>query len=263
MIRSHDKALIGLRSARSRRRLTVLAGAGALSLALGAIGCSTTEQQQPNIISKAQGAQNPVPEFSGFLGDYSLLQPGGEGQALYRYVAPGVNWSQYNAVMIDPVTFWAGSDSSVSPEVQQELCAYFYNKLREDLVKHFQVVDQTGPGVMRLQVAITDVSSAIPVLRTASVVIPQMRIVSRLKQLATGSFSFVGSARAEMKLTDANTGAILAEALDQQMGGNAIKTAATWQWGDAERAFNHWCDILSTRLNELHTTGAITTSATS
>jgi hypothetical protein len=51
--------------------------------------------------------------------------------------------------------------------------------------------------------------------------------MSRLKQLATGSFSFVGSARAEMKLTDASTGAFLAEALDQQTGGNALKTAAT------------------------------------
>lgn len=240
-----------------------MAGATALGLVFASFGCSTTEQQQPNIISKTQGAQNPVPQFSGFLGDYSLLQPGGEAPALYRYVAPGVNWSQYNAVMINPVTFWAGQDSSVSPEVQQELCAYFYSKLREDLVKHFQVVDQPGPGVMRLQVAITDVSSAIPVLRTASVVIPQMRLMSRLKQLATGSFSFVGSVRAEMKLIDATSGAILAEALDQQMGGNAIKTAATWQWGDAERAFDHWCDVLSTRLNELHTTGTITTSATS
>lgn len=249
----------------SRMRITrsiVLAmGAAVLALLLGSIGCSTTEQQQPNIIAKAQGAQNPVPEFSGFLGDYSLLQPGGEGQALYRYVAPGVNWSQYNAVMIDPVTFWAAQDSSVSPEEQQQLTTYFYNKLRESMVKYFSVVDQPGPGVMRLQVAITEATSATPVLRTASVVIPQMRVVSRLKQFATGSFSFVGSARGEMKLTDSVTGVILAEALDQQMGGNALKTAATWQWQDAERAFDHWCDVMATRLNELHTNGAITTVA--
>jgi len=228
---------------------------------LAGAGCSTTQQQQPNIIAKAQGAQNPVPAFSGFLGDYSLLEPGGEGQALYRYVAPDVNWSQYNSIMIDPVTFWGGQDSSVSPEVQQELCTYFYNRLRESMVKYFQVVDQPGPGVLRLQVAITDVTAAVPVLRTASVVIPQMRIINRLKEVATGSFSFVGSARGEMKLTDSTSGAILAEALDQQMGGNALKTAATWQWQDAERAFDHWCDLMATRLNELHTTGTITTAA--
>ncbi|HVN90215.1 MAG TPA: DUF3313 domain-containing protein [Candidatus Binataceae bacterium] len=239
------------------RGLMVSAGLSALVLN----GCSTTQQMQPDIISKAQGAQNPVPQFSGFLGDYSLLSPGGEGQALYRYVAPDVNWQQYNSVMIDPVTFWAGNDTKVSPDEQQKLCTYFYNKLRESMVKYFQVVDQPGPGVMRLQVAITDASSAIPVLRTASVIIPQMRIVSRLKELATGSYSFVGSARGEMKLTDSVTGAILAEAMDQQMGGNALKTAATWQWQDAQRAFDHWCDLMATRLNELHTTGTIQTAS--
>ena len=77
--------------------------------------------------------------------------------------------------------------------------------------------------------------------------------------MTTGSFSFVGSARAEMKLTDATTGAILAEGLDQQMGGNAIRTAATWQWQDAERAMDHWCEVMTTRLNELHTSGTIAT----
>ena len=246
---------------RITRSIVLSMGAAALALLLGSIGCSTTEQQQPNIIAKAQGTQNPVPAFSGFLGDYSRLQPGGEEQPLYRYVAPGVDWSQYKAVMIDPVTFWGGQDSSVSPEEQQQLTTYFYNKLRESMVKYFSVVDQPGPGVMRLQVAITDATSATPVLRTTSVVIPQMRVVSRLKQFATGSFSFVGSARAEMKLTDSVTGMILSEALDQQMGGNAIKTAATWQWGDAERAIDGWCDVTATRLNELHTTGAITTGA--
>ncbi|MGH7841284.1 MAG: DUF3313 domain-containing protein [Candidatus Binataceae bacterium] len=237
------------------------AGAVALALMLGAIGCSTTQQEQPNIIEKVQGVNNPVPAFSGFLGDYSYLQRGGEGQALYRYVAPGVDWAQYKSVIIDPVTFWGAQDSSVSPEVQQELTAYFYNKLHESMAKYFTVVDAPGPSVMRLQVAITDASSAIPVLRTASVLIPQMRVVGRLKELVTGSFAFVGSARGEMKLTDSVSGAILAEALDQQMGGNAIKTAATWQWQDAERAMDHWCDLMATRLNELHTTGAITTAA--
>ena len=238
-----------------------LSGVAVFATLLVAAGCATTQQEQPNIIEKAQGVNNPVPQFSGFLGDYSLLQRGGEGQPLYRYVAPNVNWSQYNAVIIDPVTFWDAADSSVSPEEQQNLCTYFYEKLQESMAKDFQVVDQAGPGVMRLQVAITNASAAVPVLRTASVVIPQLRILNRLKEFATGSFAFVGSARGEMKLTDSVTGQILAEALDQQMGGNNIKTAATWQWQDTQRAIDHWCDLMATRLNELHTTGTITTTA--
>ena len=249
-----------LKNASQRRtglRFGWLVGAAALSLLAA---CSATQQMQPNILAKAQGAQNPVPAFSGFLGDYSLLQPGGKNQALYRYVNPSVNWNQYNAIMVDPVTFWGAQDSSVPPEDQAVLCEYFYNKLRENLVKYFSVVDQPGPGVMRLQVAITDATSATPILRTASVVIPQARLLTKIGELATGTPAFVGSARTEAKLTDSVTGTILAEALDERVGGNAIKTAATWQWGDAERIINHWCEVTAERLNQLHTTGAIATA---
>jgi hypothetical protein len=73
------------------------------------------------------------------LGHYGRLQPGGEGQALYRYVNPSANWSRYNSIIIDPVSFWDSDDSSISPQDQQDLCTYFYNKLREDMVKYFSV----------------------------------------------------------------------------------------------------------------------------
>jgi hypothetical protein len=234
-----------------------LVGGAALALVAG---CATTQQVYPNILAKAQGAQNPVPQFSGFLGDYSLLQPGGSRQALYRYINPSANWGQYNAVMIDPVTFWGSQDSSISPKDQEFLCAYFCNQLRQDLVKNVSMVDEPGPGVMRLQVAITDASAATPLLRTASVVIPQARLLNKVTELATGSFAFVGSARGEMKLTDSMSGTILAEALDKGVGGNNVQTAATWQWGDAERVIDQWCETMASKVTELRITGALASS---
>ncbi len=231
-----------------------------IGLIAGAIGCATTEQQQPSIIAKAQGAENSGPAFSGFLGNYGRLQPGGEGQALYKYVNPSANWSQYNAIIIDPVTFWDSEDSSVSPQDQQDLCSFFSNKLRDDMAKYFSVADQPGPGVLRLQVALTNAQAATPVLRTASVVIPQARILNKVTQLATGKFAFVGSARAEAKLTDSQTGDVLGEWLDQQVGGNNIKTAATWEWQDSERVMDNWSDRLSKGLNAQVHGGAVASS---
>jgi hypothetical protein len=231
-----------------------LVGAAAIGLVTS---CATTQQVQPNILEKAQGAQNPVPQFSGFLGDYSLLQPGGQDQALYQYINPSADWSQYNAVMIDPIPFWGGQNSSVSTKDQAFLSEYFYNKLHEDLAKNFSVVSEPGPGVMRLRVAITDASAATPVLRTVSVVIPDARLLNKIIELTTGKFVFVGGARAEMKVTDSTTGAILAEALDQRVGGSNIQTAATWRWGDAERVMDRWCDLAANAPNELHPSGTI------
>jgi hypothetical protein len=246
-----------------KRYLIGLGAVGMLSLGLllGVIGCSTTEQQQPNIIANAQGAQTPVPAFSGFLGYYGRLQPGGPGQALYRYVNPSANWSQYNAIIVEPISFWDSEDSSVSPEEQQLLCSYFTNQVKQDLVKYFSVVDQAGPGVMRLQAALTNASAATPVLRTVSVVIPQARLLNRLQSFATGKFAFVGSARVEAKLTDSQTGDVLAEFLDQQFGGNNVQTALTWQWQDTERIMNNWSSRFATLLNNQVHGGGTTASA--
>jgi hypothetical protein len=225
--------------------LVLALGAWAMSLT----GCSTTQAPQNPITQ--QEAPRAVPAFSGFLGDYTKLQVGSEGQAAYRYVNPSVNWSQYHAVMIAPVTFWGGDDSSVSPQDQETLCDYFQKSLADHLGKTYQIVDQPGPGVMKIEVAIVDPKAATPVLRTASVVIPQARLLSRVNQLATGSFSFVGSARAEGKITDSQSGEILAEAVDERMGGNAIQTAATWKWGDAERSMDYWSELMDKRLSAL------------
>jgi hypothetical protein len=91
------------------------------------------------------------------------------------YIDPNAEWKDYGKILIDPVQFASAPDSSISTEDQQALCSYFRNKLKEDLTKHFTIVDAAGPGVMRLQVALTDAPAATPVLRTITVVVPQAR----------------------------------------------------------------------------------------
>ena len=232
-----------------------------LAFAISLFGCSST-QAPANPITQPD-APRAVPAFSGFLGDYTKLQVGGENQVAYRYVNPSANWSQYHAVMIPPVTFWGSDQSSVSPQDQETLCDYFQKSLVEHLGKTYQIVDQPGPGVMKLEVALVDPKAATPMMRTASVVVPQARLLSRINQLATGSFSFVGSARAEAKITDSQSGEILAEAVDERMGGNSLETAATWKWGDAERAMDYWSELMDKRLSALTNGGSAGTGTAS
>jgi Protein of unknown function (DUF3313) len=231
------------------RFVTVAAITILATCAMTLSGCSTTQPLENPIIQR--DAPRAVPAFSGFLGDYTKLQVGGENQAAYRYVNPSVNWSQYHAVIVAPVTFWGSDNSKVSPEDQETLCDYFRKSLIDHLGKTYQIVDQPGPGVMKIEVALVDPEAATPVLRTASVIIPQARLLSRVKQFATGSFSFVGGARAEAKITDSQSGEILAEAVDERMGGNSLQTAATWQWGDVERVMDYWSELMDKRLSAL------------
>ena len=137
--------------------------------------------------------------------------------------------------MLQPVQYWDASDASVSAEDEQKLITYFHNQLQQVLQKNFTLVSSTGAGRAGTDVALINATTATPVLRSVSVVIPQTRLLNSLQSLATGSYAFVGSAEAEMKGVDGATGEFLAGAVDQRSGGIALSTAAQWQWGDAER----------------------------
>ncbi len=181
--------------------------------------------------------------------DCSLLTVGGKDQVGLRYINPAAQWSQYNKILIDPVTFWGGGSTKISASDQQMLVNYFSQQLNKELGQKFQIVTQPGPGVMKLNVAITDAEAATPVLRSISMIIPQAHMLANLKYLATGSMPFVGAAQAEAKVTDSVSGQILALAVDKRIGGGSFTTGFQWQWGDAENAVNHWAELTANRLS--------------
>jgi len=208
-----------------------------LVLGLALLGACTTTQKAPVTLA------------SGFLGaDRAKLTVGGENQAGLRYVNPAAQWMQYKKVMVAPVTFWGADTTKISATDQQTLVNYFQQQLREQLGKKFELVEQPGPGVMKVAVAMTDAEAATPVLRSISMIIPQAHMVSNLKYLATGTFPFVGAAQAEVKITDAVSGVTLAAAVDKQLGGGSIEAGFQWEWGDAENAINNWSERLADKL---------------
>jgi hypothetical protein len=194
---------------------------------------------------------------SGFLGDYSRLQPGSKekDQALLRYLNPAAQWQQYTKVMIDPVTFWGDEKSKVKPADQKVLTTYFRASLEKQFGQFFQIVNVAGPGVMRVQVALTDLESSTPGLRTISLVVPQARMLNMVQSLATGKYVGAGAAQAEARLTDAATGQILGEMLDKRLGGSSASSAASWEWGDAEVIMDQWAEKAAARIHAW-TTGA-------
>ncbi len=216
-----------------------LLGLAAVSL----VGCSATQK-----VAVKQGDVN-----CGFLGaECGKLTPMGKDDdktAGLRYVNPSAQWTQYNKLIIDPVTFWGGDSTKVSASDQQSLVNYFSQQLNEQLAKKFQIVTQPGPGVLKLSVALTDADAATPGLRSVSMIVPQAHMISNLKYLATGTFPFVGAAQAEAKITDAVSGQVLALVVDRRIGGGSFAAGFQWQWGDAENAINKWSEMAAERLS--------------
>ncbi len=231
---------------------TILAVALLAMFCVSVLGCSTTVESKPESAKELESGGALPPAVTNFFGDdASKLQPGPEGGAALAYINPNAQWSKYTKIQLMPVEFWAAADTKVSASDQQMLTSYMYNKLQEDLSKNFTIVSQPGPDVLTLRVALMDATTAVPGLRSISVIVPQARVLNGLQSLATGSYAFAGSAEAEMKATDSTTGELLAGAVDQRAGGLGLKSAASFQWGDTENVMDYWAQKIASRFLEL------------
>jgi hypothetical protein len=199
-----------------------------VSILVVASGCAATQQAKSV-------------EKSGFLGDYSLLKEGqrsmlsesAEDQALLVYKNPAADWRKYKKIQ--------SQLKDVSVEDRQRLAALMWSKLDEQLRKDYQMTSQPGPDVMRIQAAITEAGESSAVLDTVTSVIPQTRLLSGMKSVATGVSLFTGAAGVEMKVTDSESGTILVAAVDRR-GGTKSLSGVTNSWHDVEEAYRFWAE---------------------
>ena len=129
----------------------VFALAGVLLLL--ATGCTTTQRM----------AVSENPAVCGFLGQEACqdLAKGGKDQASLRWVNPTAPLTQYNKVIVDVVGFYGADLKKVKPKEHEALTALFQKTLTDALATKYQVVDQSGPGVMKVQAAILDAEARI------------------------------------------------------------------------------------------------------
>jgi hypothetical protein len=173
------------------------------------------------------------------------LQPGAKEEAGLRYVNPKGRFTQYDKVMIVVVGFFGGDPAKVSSKDEQRLTDLFYKHLHEALAQRYPVVDEAGPGVMKVEVALMDADAATPGARSVTMVVPQLRVLSAGYALVAGRYPFSGGGQAAARISDSVSEEVLGIAVDRRAGGGAIQTAAQWQWGDAENAIKLWSSLLA------------------
>ena len=214
----------------------------AAGVLLLSIGCATTHQARS--VSR-----------SGFLGDYSQLQPGKSGEAKLLYIHPTADFSKYDKVMIDRVQLWKSDEpdsplGSLSPKDQQFLVDTLYSSLEEKLSGDYEIVDQPGPGVLRIRAAVTEARKSKPVLDLASNVTPIGLGLTYSKRIVFGTHTSVGLVTGEMELLDSQTNERLAAAVDRRAGTKVLRGKFA-RWGDVKDAFDYWARRVQTRLAEL------------
>lgn len=229
------------RGQRMKMNRKVLLGLCILVMGIG--GCAETRQVKGDDIQ------------TGFLGpSSSLLKPGKEGEANLVYMNPKAKWAQYDKIMLEPVSVWIGKGREaegqggvIPPEDLKRLANLFYKKLSDQLSQDYSLVQTSGPGVMRLSLALTDVEHGMPLLDSVTTVLPIGIVMTAGQKMAGKTYSFVGKASLEGRIVDSQSGMLLGAGIDRRMGGKKLGKG-TGFWRDAENIFDYWAAKIRWRL---------------
>jgi len=218
--------------------MTLLLRVSFATLIVTALACAPTRQPRGEI----QG--------SGFLKDYSMLEPGKDDQAKLRYVDESADFAGYQSVMIDSVTLWSGPElSKLKPEEKQALVGHAYQALETALAKSFTIAKAPDAGTLRVRGAITEATGSAVAPDVVATIIPQVRLLSTLVGLPADTAMTVGEASAEIEVTDSLTNHLLAAGVDRRVGQRSV-TGLFDKWGDVKEAWDHWAEQLRARLVE-------------
>ena len=200
---------------------------------------------------------------TGFLTDYAALRPVPDGGGAMCWRRPDVDLKRYDKILIEriQVMLKPGSESKgIDPTDLKLLVDYFHNALVTAMPPQVQVVDQAGPGVLHVRIALTDLvptNIGDSLLGTA---VPYGFVAESVRasdRAPAGSTPYLGETGIEMQFRDGATGQILANAATRRSAGgyaadlnsNATGAAQTWasgylnsftSWSYAKDAFDKW-----------------------
>lgn len=111
------------------------------------------------ILAGCAGRTLKPEEQSGYLKDYSDVTEtlDANGRAIYRYISPKLDREHYQAVLIEPTVYYPKPEPTVqlTQATMDGIAAYLDNALHQTIGEKVKIVDKAGPGVVRLNVAIT------------------------------------------------------------------------------------------------------------
>jgi hypothetical protein len=236
-------------------RLSHVAFLGLPTICMLVIGFTVRAQDPPSQQQAANGR-----EVSRFLGDYSNLAPDPkDGDLLLYEKGDRSDLKRYNKFIPDPITIYLlpeAQSSGFDPDDMERQAKYFHADVTGELMKGgaYEIVTTAGPGVLELNVAITNVeptggnkNAAVKAATTDASVATVPGISLAVLRLSFGKVSIEG------EMVDSTSGDRLVAFVPSKggrrwfSGFNAYKKS-----GDIEAAFRSWVMDFRKRLDQAH-----------
>ncbi len=212
-------------------------------------------------------------EPKGFLSDYSNLKPEGADSKALIYENPQIDRSRYNKVMVERIKMFLAEDADykgIDPTELKELADYFHQAIVKALGDAYPVVEEKGPDVVRLRIAVTDIIPTKPEASVVSLVVPYVWIGEAGAGAAkgeAGSTPFVGEATVEMEALDSLSNEQIGAYIEHRVGKkyewtkgvergvkDYLRAYSTWAY--TKQAMDGWAQLVRRRMDESQGKGA-------
>ena len=204
-----------------------------------------------------------------------LLMPLAGDDAAQSWRAQGVDWTIYDKIFIDRIQVFVKEDSTdkgIDPTDLKMLIDYFYETLVKNIEPTTRIVDKTGPGVLVVKIAITDLMPTDYKLSMIGSLTPYAFVAEAASGPASGrpagSTPYLGECGIEAKFVDGSSGEIIAEFTDTKIGKkydvdtskSTVDAGEKWvngyldsftSWNYAKAAFDQWAELLRIRFDEV------------
>jgi hypothetical protein len=196
-------------------------------------------------------AQTQQPASSGFLADYSKLQPATDREGVRSWVDRSADFRQYSKVMFHPtvVVITPGPDyKGIQPDALKRMTDDFSAAFKKALSPAYQIVNAPGPDVLQVRLAITGVQPVSPGLNPTDLL--PIKAVFNIGRAAAGQSPQVAEMTAEMEVLDA-TGKPVAAAVATRKGDKRLNQGESLTWKHLEAITAYWAGNFRERLDEL------------
>ncbi len=190
-------------------------------------------------------------QYSGFLADYSKLQPATDRDGVLLFIDKSAEYKGYTKVTFDPVEVYLAANpeyKGLQPDTLKRMTDGFLASFKKALEPDYQVVDKPGPGVLRIRTAITGVQLVKPSLKATDFI--PVKAVFNIGRAAAGASPHVAEMTAEMEVEDAS-GKVVAAAVANRKGDKTIKQGEQVTWKEMQSIADYWGKGMRQRLDEL------------
>lgn len=224
-------------------RKTIFSGVSAIAVtAMLVAGCATKNEPTQS-------------EYSGFLKNYSDLKETKDpyGETFLRYVNPKLNPANYSAVIVDPLTTYPKAEPTdqLSMATIDQIRGYGTTCLKQAIASRVQVTETPGPGVVKLQVAITGVASAKEGLKPYQVV--PLAFVATMATNAAEGEKHEAKLLVEGLATDSVSGEVLSKVVRSHTGKQLQRVASNnpvITFDSVKPVMDEWCDSVSKSISQ-------------